>query len=294
MNRNIAMSSIRTTTIEEFLHPISSYVMPIYAFSGHKSYAAGTAVIIAPCLAVTANHVLQGLLEHFGYNQLNNNIELDIYLTQFNTGATWYVCNTSTWVGTDITVLSLVPRNKIAEEIEFNPLQITVDPPNIGDMVCAYGYPNTELNIHRNDSEQTHLKFTISPTLSEGSVIEIHRSMRDSVNLRFPCFAVNAEYSSGMSGGAVFNQDRDLCGLVCSGGEGELINYSHAVSIWPMSIIPVTIPSNIPSQCSVVLGAKYKMLDLAKQGYINMPGHNRIKFFTHENGSSGVRRLHKV
>jgi hypothetical protein len=278
--------------MEEFLHPISNHVVPIYAFSGQEAYAAGTAVIIAPGLSVTASHVLQGLLEHFANNKLQDNIELDIYLTQFNTGATWYVSRAGTWVGTDISVLSLVPRNEIAAEIEVSPLQITVDPPNIGDAVIAYGYPKTEFNVPRNDSEQTELNFTITPTLSEGSVTEIHSSMRDSVNLRFPCFAVNAEYSSGMSGGAVFNQDRELCGLVCSGGNGELINYSHATSIWPMSIIPVTMPSGIPSHESVVSGDTYKMLDLARHGYINMNGHDRIEFFKHDNGSDGVRRFH--
>jgi hypothetical protein len=288
------MNLIRKTTIEEFLHPISSYVVPLYAFSEQESYVAGTAVIIAPGIALTASHVIQSLLEYFCNNQLKSNIELDIYLTQFNTGATWYICNTATWIGTDISVLSLVPRNLIAEKIKITPLNITVDPPNKGDTVIAYGYPKTKLNIPRNDSEQTELKFVISPTLSEGSVTEINSSMRDSMNLRFPCFAVNAEYSPGMSGGAVFNQDRELCGLVCSGGKGDLINYSHATSIWPMSIIPVIIPSNIPPHDSVVSGATYKILDLAKLGYINLSGHDRIEFFIHHNGSNGVRRLHKV
>lgn len=285
---------IRTTIIEEFFHPVSNYVVPIYAFADKKSYAAGTAVIIAPGLAVTASHVLRGLFEHFGYDSSQNNIELDIYLTQFNTGATWYVSNSATWVGTDISVLSLIPRNGIAEETALNPLQITVDPPNKSDAVIAYGYPKTELDVSINNSEQTNLQFKISPTLSEGVVTDVHYDIRDRGLLRFPCFEVNAEYSAGMSGGAIFNQERELCGLVCVGGQGELINNSYAVSIWPISIISVTISENMPSHDNVVLGTEYKMLELAKLGYISMSGHERIEFFTHDNGSDGVRRKHKV
>ncbi len=290
----MTQNTFRTTTIEEFFHPISGHIVPLYTFSGQNSFVAGTAVIIAPGLAVTACHVMEALLNYFGNDQLKGNLELDIYLTQLNTGATWYVCNSATWVGTDITVLSLVPRNFNKEKNVIGSLQITVDPPNVNDTVVAYGYPKTELNIPRNDSEQTDLKFKVYPTLSEGLVSEIHNSKRDSVLCRFPCFEVGAEFSRGMSGGAVFNQDRELCGLVCSGGDGDLRNYSVATSIWPMSIIPVIMPSGIASHDSVVSGATYKVLDLAKQGYIKMNGHERIEFFKHENGSQGVRRFHKT
>ena len=91
---------IRSVTIEEFLHPISTHVAPLFAFEGQHVYVGGTAVIIAPRIAVTAHHVWQAIYDHFG--QATN---LDIYIFQSNTGACWYVTNVSSWVGTDITNL---------------------------------------------------------------------------------------------------------------------------------------------------------------------------------------------
>ena len=58
-----------------------------------------------------------------------------------------------------------------------------------------------------------------------------------------------------------------------------------------MSIIPVTIPNHIPSHDSVVSGGKYKILDLAKQGYIIMNGHERIEFFKHDRSEEHTSEL---
>ena len=282
----------RPLTRAEFVHPISSYVAPICAFAGQRAVVGGTAVIVAPRLAVTATHVLDELRTQFGYERSSKSLELDVYVNQLNTGVCWYVCHASSWVGTDITVLSLKARNEAASTAVVQQLLITVDPPAVGTRVTALGYPSTSLAIPRNDAGVLEMNFSITPTVSEGEVIEVHRSLRDSVNLRFPCFAVNAEFSAGMSGGAVFNDSKELCGLVCSGGDGELKHYSHSVSAWPMTLIPVTLPDDIPPYKGIVPSVSYKMLDLARLGYIHLKGYERIEFFKHENGTDGVRRHH--
>lgn len=254
--------------IEEFLHLISTHVAPLFGFVGQHAFMGGTAVIVAPGLALTAKHVIQEIADHFGCNSSSPSIELDVYVAQLNTGACWYACRTSSWVGTDIAVLSLRVRNEAARTARINRLAMTVDPPPEDTTVTALGYPHTELTIPRNDPDFLKINFSITPTISEGRVIKIHPSLRDAVNLRFPCFAVGAEFTAGMSGGAVFNEQRELCGLVCSGGEGELKDYSNATSIWPMTLIPVKIPEEIPPYVGVTPGETYKLLDLARLGYL--------------------------
>jgi hypothetical protein len=284
------MALIRPTTYAEFIHPISTYIAPLCGFAGKRAFVGGTAVIVAPGLAIAASHVLDEIRAQFGFDRSSKNIELDIYVNQLNTGACWYVCHASSWVGTDITVLSLKPRNDNARSASVGRLPVTVDPPTVGTNVTALGYPGTGLTIPQNDRDVLKMNFSITPTVSEGEVVEVHRSFRDSANLRFPCFAVNAGFTAGMSGGAVFNASKELCGLVCSGGEGEFKNYSHSVSSWPLAIIPVTLADDIPSYAGVTAGMQYRMLDLARVGYIRLNGHERIEFFKHENGSDGVRR----
>ena len=126
------MSLIRPTTIEEFLHPITTHIVPLYGFTGQRAFVGGTATIIAPGLAVTASHVMDAITAHFGYTRNSKNIELDIYVTQLNTGACWYACHQSSWVGTDITILSLQARNEVAQKAPVNRLPMTVDPPPHG------------------------------------------------------------------------------------------------------------------------------------------------------------------
>ena len=185
------MTFIRPITYAEFLHPISRYVAPLCGFSGQRAFVGGTAVIIAPGLAITASHVLDEIQTQFGYDRSSKNIELDIYVNQLSTGACWYVCHASSWVGTDITVLSLKARNDVARSASVDQLPIAVDPPTVDTKVTALGYPGTGLTIPRNDRDVLKMNFTITPTVSEGKVIEIHRSLRDTACLRFPCFAVN-------------------------------------------------------------------------------------------------------
>lgn len=286
------MSHFRPTTIDEQLHPLSSYITPVYGFRDKHAYVGGTATIIAPGLAVTASHVMSSIMTHFGYAEDSTGIELDVYVTQIQTGASWYVSHQSYWIGTDIAILSLQARNDEAQVASVGQLRMTVDPPLANSTVTALGYPGTELSIDSNDSEELKLRFSVVPTISEGSVIEVHPSFRDTAILRFPCFSVAAKFAAGMSGGAVFNENCELCGLVCSGGKGQLANYSHAASIWPMSLIPVTIPKGVSSDYRLARDRQYKLLELARRGVVSLSGHDRIEFFKHDNGSQGVRRHH--
>jgi Trypsin-like peptidase domain len=282
----------RALNIEELYHPISSHIVPVFAFRGDKQVVGGTAVLIAPLLAFTAKHVIEHILHEFGSDLLQTNTELDIYLIQPMAGCIWYVSQTSAWIGSDICLLRLHPRNDLASRSNITRLSLTVDPPAANTEISAIGYPSSKLKINCNDSEYTDLMLDLQPTISTGRVSEVHREYRDSSMLPFPCFSVEAHFSSGMSGGAVFNEKRQLCGLVCNGGEGLLEGHSNAVSIWPSMLITTKFDQHTLVPASLESCKEYNVLDLAKLGYLDFHGHDRIEFFTHENGSAGARRFH--
>ena len=290
------MSIHRPVTKEEFNHPIMSHVVPIFAFKKQQCLVGGTAVLIAPHFAFTAKHVLEYLLSEFGYDiRKKVNVALDIYLHQISTGCIWYVSQTFAWIGTDIVLLRLHPRTDNAKTYNIDRIPMTVDPPDLGSEITGLGYPATKMELRRNDNEVTDIKLEITPTVSTGRVTDIHRSMRDSSMLDFPCFSVGAQFSSGMSGGAVFNNKKELCGLVCSGsdvGDGQDEPYANAVSIWPSMIISLTLNPGGLTPNGLEIGQSYKILDLARLGYLDFKGHERIEFFKHENASDGVRRKH--
>ena len=241
---------------------------------------------------MTAKHVMDDILIRFGIKSQQNNIQLDICIFQLNVSCFWYVVRSFSWVGTDISILLLQPRNdQEACRSIIKRLPMTVDPPQVGAEIIALGYPTSEINLPRNDSEVTEINLKVKPSISTGRVLDIHRSCRDSCIIRFPSFSVDAKFPEGMSGGAVFNEQKELCGLVCSGGDGKLEGYSTAVSIWPSMIIPLRISDDM-NFIGLERNTTYRIHDLARLGYLDFRGHERVEFFKHDNGSDGVRRRH--
>src|SRR3989338_1511050 len=286
----------RPLTKEELFHPIMSHVSPLITFKGDVGFVEGTVVLIAPHFAITGKHVIEGINKKFNISMSNEKeIVLGLYVFQIGTGYIWYISQIFYWVGTDIAFLRLHPRN--AKKSPLKRLAITVDPPMVDSEITALGYPKSEIHVKRNDIEETALKLVLTPTVSTGAVSEVHSSQRDPFMLRFPSFTADAVFAAGMSGGPVFNDKRELCGLICSGleegREKEKNYYSNAVSIWPRMIIPIKLK---PDDCipdGLEPNKSYKVLDLARCGYFDVKGHERIEFFKHENGSDGVRRRHR-
>ena len=54
---------------------------------------------------------------------------------------------------------------------------------------------------------------------------------RDKVMLPCPCFEISATFGPGMSGGPVFNEQGEICGIVSSGIAGT--SSSYATTLWP-------------------------------------------------------------
>ena len=271
-----------------------SYVLPLIAFEGNNGKVLGTCVLLSSYFAITAKHVVEGIYKYFNFDfQKDQAINLDLYIPQFNSDCVWYVSQVFAWSGTDIAFLKLHPRNKLAEEFTAQLIRVTVDTPAVGTEITALGYPNSEIIINRNDSEVTDLKLAVNPTVSTGHVLDIYHPKRDSSKSgNFPCFSVETKFARGMSGGAVFNDRKELCGVICRGGDGGLENYSIVADIWPSMIIKMKFNSADYLPKGLEAHKEYSILELARSGYLNISGNEKIEFFKHENGSDGVRRKH--
>jgi len=280
----------RLVTLEELKHPFMERIAPILLYRDTTIVSIGTCTILTPHLAITAKHVIEEIKNLKSLS--SESIELDILIPQITTGCIWYVSQIFAWVGTDIAFLRLLPRNEKACLKDFLSLKMTIDLPSESSEITALGYSKTELSIDKNNEEETILKLNIYPSISVGTVQEIYGSCRDKVMVRFPSFRVNADFRSGMSGGAVFNNRKELCGLVCAGFEYGSSNEvdSIAVSLWPAMLIKIRFNGGDSIPSGFVSNKEYTILDLARSGYLDIDGHERIEFFKHENGSDGVRR----
>jgi hypothetical protein len=112
-------------------------------------------------------------------------------------------------------------------------------PPAVGERISAFGYPKTDV-----DASQGALNITLNPYTSVGEVTEIFPVKRDSGLLRFPCYSTNARFEHGMSGGPIFNDDGNVCGIICDGlpHEEGVDDHSHGSTLWPLSGFLVDLP----------------------------------------------------
>ena len=114
---------------------------------------------------------------------------------------------------------------------------------------------------------------------------EVYPESRDSVLLPCPSFEIETYFIGGMSGGPIFNEAGELCGLICFG-------YDHApiatgVVLWPMLGIPITHEGP-----GTVCKGKYPMFLLAKLGLMHVTGWDYVEANAEEfEDANGRRRM---
>lgn len=114
------------------------------------------------------------------------------------------------------------------------------------------------------------VKFQLNPSTSIGVVTEVYPELRDSALLSFPSFQVKTHFIGGMSGGPIFNEAGELCGLICSGYDDDPIAYG--VVLWPMT--GIRIDDIIPA---VISKLPYTILELAKAGLMSVKGWEYVE-----------------
>lgn len=205
-----------------FHSPINEISLAIGASYQNKIfYASGTAVIIGPGLAITAQHVIADLFRKFEGSDMNFpanseiggsfHLQLIQIIKSGKSALIWNVTRLWSSIYTDIAVLRLSPHTKEAQNYKWKSPSIDLIPPNVGEEVACFGYRNPSLS---KDGEE--IEWGVDPRTSIGQVQEIHYEKRDSVRLNFPCFRTNARFDGSMSGGSVLKKTGKLCGIICS------------------------------------------------------------------------------
>lgn len=218
-----------------FADDICAVAAPLILHANKKVYVHGTATLIGAGLALTASHVLHDYaqrvdIELDAFNEDDNvtwkDAEVSILQPRFSPYRIWRVAAASPSPSTDITFLH---ARSITGPADVPPFNINVAPPEVGSRVIAFGYP--ESGWANTESPTLHLK----PTLSVGEVREVCHSGRDRSRLPFAVFRTTARYLGAMSGGPVFNERGELCGLVCSSTEEletESDGAAYATVLW--------------------------------------------------------------
>lgn len=237
-----------------------------------KPISLGSGFIIAPYLALTAKHVVQGFVEEYYGKQgeLPGHALLEPGKSRFRLYAFHRVIGSdaprkyvvdlvSLSDFSDIAVLRLQPL--FSDEFKWRCLVLQARPNVIGWNTRGVGY--VVEHTHERDMVVGSVEdaYWTSGTIhrSDGIIRAVHEISRDN-NLYFPCFQTNAIYHGGMSGGPVFPAFGPVCGIVVSClpkssyDLPEAEHFSHAAILYPLlgSMIEYTLPGrSTPTLCTM-------------------------------------------
>ena len=274
-------------------HALAEVTLALAAGRGNQVHPSGTATIIGYRLAITAKHVIDDYWNAFEWKKIvepplgtpsdkttsytviavNNVPKIDEI-------ALWYV--TKVWCSnfTDIALLYFQPGSPAALQHDWKFPVLNVLPPKEGSLVTGFGYQSSQIEIEEMDGG-IGIDWNNVPTVTTGRVVEVHKQRRDTGMLNFPCFRVNARFDGGMSGGPVFNEAGELCGVICSGYPPieDQEHVSYAASLCPLM---GTMLSYDPAGKRT--DTSYLTAELATQGRITTRNLEKLRFIENEDG----------
>lgn len=212
-----------------------------------EMHVVGTATVIAGYLALTAKHVVAAVLNYCKARTAPSG-ELvvesgEVKLLQVLPGPTYrfWAVEKSWSSSSDIALLHL-RADRMSEPYNASSARcfpVRALPPPVGQKVVAFGFRESRIAITKNPDGSPHIDLDDKPTTSARTVEQVYPIQRDSSMLNFPCFAVQAKFAPGMSGGVVLDEEGWLCGLVCAGTDfvdcaalrGHAVAVSHDCDI---------------------------------------------------------------
>ena len=261
--------------------PITEFALPLLASSRGEYIPSGTAIIVAPYLAITARHVIADYWSRFEDEPLSGDrdaggsfsIQALQVLDEGEHGALWDVRRLWLSPHSDIAFLRLDPRSCFPASHSWRCPKLDLLPPGVGARVSAFGYHSPAIKVEESE-DIVQIEWKDEPTTSCGTVRRIHDVRRDTCMLRFPCYETDARFEGGMSGGPVFNEAGALCGLVCASlpvSTEKEEYFSHVATLWPMMGTLIDMPRE-----GIECDAQYPVLDLARGGFIDARGWERV------------------
>lgn len=225
----------------------------ILGLSAHMEgqlFSCGTAFLIGKRLAMTATHVLDQPFNRRHFDQdAPGADEFGVLACQIierrETPLLWQVKQMGRYPSLskrddrpfDIGLLALEPFGSVEQKIEHHRdrfLELNVATPKIGMKVVGYGFTNPRWDQDPTDIDTSNLRCQFRRI--EGTVVNVHFPKRDEVGMPFPCFQVDADFEPGMSGGPIFNDRQQVCGVI---SRGSGFGASWGSILWPALAIQV-------------------------------------------------------
>lgn len=293
---------VRPPVGEDGIGALDPLMLPPMALFGIRKFNSseilGTAFAISPSICITAGHVVLDengkFVDSFRLVPLNIPPIGDLPIPD---GHVVYqnspiIDAVTGYPGTDLVMLSVVAQAGWPDAT-FDPLAVTLEPPDIGESCLAVGFTVSKASSPDPSAEpagddgsvkgpNNTIRTYMEPTLwaESGKVTDLHLQQRDRVMAPFPCFGMEGNLRHQMSGSPVFRVDAGgraiVCGVVSTGYEADE-PFGYASLLWPLAAAPLPGRDNLNEPSLAVL---------ALEGRIWMTGLDMIRI----SGWSGTKR----
>jgi hypothetical protein len=174
---------------------------------------------------------------------------------------------------TDIAFFHVVPADETAQKYNWPAtLKLNLLPPCVGERVAGFGYPSSAAEVVSRAPFQ--IRLALNPSTTVGRVTHVFEEYRDRGLLNFPCFKITARFDGGMSGGPLFNEAGELCGIICAGLETidpDIGLVAHGATLWPAmgTLLDVPLPG-------LICKGPYPAFELSTIGVLHSVGWNEV------------------
>ncbi|MBO9694572.1 MAG: trypsin-like peptidase domain-containing protein [Sphingopyxis sp.] len=178
------------------------------------SYMWGSAVLIAPGIALAAKHVVEAMVQQRealgGYSQIYafNPCAAELQI--------WHVREIKCGSENDVALLTMHMGREDYGDLDFNVCRISARMPQIGEPILMAGFVADADSFPIAADPTSPIASSAKRMTSLGVVTEIYPMGRDQTRLPHSCIEVGVNVSGGMSGGPAFDKDGHLIGLVSS------------------------------------------------------------------------------
>ena len=258
---------IETKRFPVFIDPAHSSVSNWGLFEGTalavmfpkegKANLLGSAILVAPGIAIGAMHVFTGVEEEVlaakagAYCFGVDGERIDMWSIRH--------VSSSSDRHSDLAIYSLEFASKMPDDSRFTHAVLSTRTPAIGETLTMVGFRELDLSTGPPPLGQTVVD--VSMLASTGVVTQQFPLRRDAFGLPAPCIEVDCHTAGGMSGGPVFDRQGNLVGILSRGmDEGPswvsllwpALNWKFKGG-WPKGLIPENsrLASLDPNLCSI-------------------------------------------
>lgn len=296
-------------SLKEFGHITQQAIMPIIAIADGEILPLGTGFAIeADGYIMTAKHVLENFTSLKVPRRGENKFYKEFSLWAFQLTGQKHKTGPNkgeivgglrpivkAWFSSelDIAICALSPAKskKHNKFLRLPCVRLSPGVPKIGEHILGFGYYGSTGKITSEILDNKRVvNYSQNTAFTQGKIAEIFSPRRESGMLNFPCFQTDARFEPGMSGGPIFRENGNVCGVICSGGlQDDKDGYINFASlIWPA--MGISIETNFKKGKPLEWITIY---DLVKRKFIAVDDtFDKLKVVINPNGTKTISTAH--